>query len=492
MRLRQDLKLLRTQRLVATPELRQAIRILQMSAMELSAYIQEQVLINPLLEQVEDGAGEEQAEAGEDPDRDSPGEPEQDLGPEHVAEWAEYLGDTGDPDYAAAVVPVDRQPEVETVPADTETLREHLRLQLHVGRSSPEALRAAEVLVDALDEDGYLRVDLADIAAAAGFSHLLMREALSIVQGLDPAGIGARDLQECLLLQLEARGLGDGLAARIVREHLDDLASSRLGRIAAATGSATGDIQAAVEVVRSLEPRPGAIMDEGSRPRYVVPDVFIEHVGREYVVVLNDSAVPRLRISPFYRRLAAEAATGKMASTSADATTGKMAGTAAEAAGFLGQRFRDATWLMRCMEQRRSTLYRVVESIVNCQIDFLDRGIRHMRPLTLADVAADIGVHESTVSRAIAGKYVQTPRGAFELRFFFASGLNTGSGGQVSSTSVRRVMRELIDSEDPRSPHSDQRLTELLAQRGAQVSRRTVTKYRRELGIPSSTQRKRY
>lgn len=475
MRLRQDLKLLRTQRLVATPELRQAIRILQMSAMELSAYIQEQVLLNPLLEQTEESGGEEQAEAVED------GSPD----PDHVAEWAEYLGDSGDPDYAVAVTPADRQPGVETVPSATATLSEHLLLQLHVGRASPEVLDAAETLVDALDEDGYLRIDLADLGAAAGFSLLLMREALSLVQGLDPAGVAARDLKECLLLQLKARGLGSGLAAIIVRDHLDDLAASRLGRIAAATGSGAGEVQAAAELVRSLDPRPGSGFDGGAGTRYVVPDVYVEHVGHEYVVVLNDGAVPRLRISPLYRRLAADASAERAAGAGAR-------GTAAEAADFLGQRFRDATWLMRCLEQRRSTLYRVVESIVNFQVDFLDQGVRHMRPLTLAHVADDIGVHESTVSRAIAGKYVQTPRGAFELKYFFGSGLDTGFGGQVSSTSVRRVMRELIESEDPRSPHSDQRLTELLAQRGAQVSRRTVTKYRREFGIPSSTQRKRY
>lgn len=484
MQLRQDLKLLRTQRLVATPELRQAIHILQMSALELSAYIQEQILLNPLLEQAEDDLGDERADAGESSEaaRTAESSEADGIGPEHVVEWAEYLSDSGDPDYAVApgAPAADRQPEVEAVPAAAATLREHLLLQLHVSRPAPDVLRAAEAVVDALDEDGYLRVDLADLGAATGISPVLLRRALTVVQGLEPAGAGARDLRECLLLQLEARGLGAGLAARIVRNHLDDLAASRPGRIAAATGAAAADVQAASDLVRGLEPRPGAGFDSSNRPRYVVPDVFVERVGSEYVVVLNDSAVPRLRISPFYRKMAAEAGSAGAPET------------AAEAAAFLGQRFRAATWLLRCLEQRRSTLYRVVESIVRYQVEFLDRGIRHMRPLTLADVAVDVGVHESTVSRAIAGKYVQTPRGAFDLKFFFASGLGTVHGGQVSSTSVRRVIRELIEAEDPRHPHSDQRLAELLAHRGAQVSRRTVTKYRRESGIPSSCQRKRY
>ncbi|MDP2872333.1 MAG: RNA polymerase factor sigma-54 [Bacillota bacterium] len=478
MRLRQDLKLLRTQRLTATPELRQAIHILQMSAIELATYIQEQALQNPLLE-IEDSGGEEQPEAA-GPDSAAP---ESDsVGPEHVAEWAEYLGDAGDPAYAApaGALPLDRQPEIETVPAAAVTLSEHLLLQLHVGLAASEVLPAAESIIEAIDEDGYLRVDLSDLGAATGLSPVMLRRALTVVQGLDPAGVGARDLKECLLLQLEARGLGSGLAARIVREHLDDLAASRLARIVTATGRDAAEVNAAGELVRSLDPRPGAAFDSAVRPRYVLPDVYVERVGAEYVIVLNDGAMPRLRISQFYRRMAAEAR-----------EQGAPAA-AAEAAAFLGQRFRDATWLLRCLEQRRSTLYRVTESIMRCQVEFLNRGIRHMRPLTLADVAEDVGVHESTVSRAVAGKYVQTPRGAFELKFFFARGLSSSGGGQVSSTSVRRVMRELIDAEDPRRPHSDQRLVDLLAQRGAHLSRRTVTKYRLELGIPSSAQRRRY
>jgi len=483
MRLGQDLRLVQSQRLVVTPELRQAIKILRLTSLELAAYLQEQVLQNPLLELVEDAASAETGEptvSGEETPEEEPAPQSQDE-PE---DWVEYFQDSSDLGYLGPRErPADQPSPVETIPDRTAGLTGHLLLQLHLLPLAQEVVRGAEAVIEALDEDGYLRTGLGLLGETVGVGADDLDRALGVVQQMDPPGVGARDLRECLLLQLGARGMKDSLAARIVGDHLEDVAASRLGKIASALSEPAARVQSAVEVIRGLEPRPGAVFSRPDSNRYVIPDVIIERVAGDYVVVLNDSIVPRLRINPFYRRLVS-AARASGGAPEADRN--------GEAAEFLGRRLRSALWLLRCIEQRRTTLHRVVESIAGQQRAFLDHGIRHLRPLTLKDVAADVGVHESTVSRAIAGKYAQTPRGTFELRFFFGSGLASRGGGRVSSRSVKRVIRELIEAEDPRSPHSDQKLVELLERRGASLSRRTVTKYRKELGLPASTRRRRY
>jgi RNA polymerase sigma-54 factor len=379
---------------------------------------------------------------------------------------------------------------VEAIPAESVSLREHLLLQLHLAAAGVEETEAAEVLVEALDDDGYLRIELGELGAATGISPLALRQALNLVQTLDPRGVGARDLSECLLIQLGARGLGGSLAARVVRDHLVRLGEMRLGSIADQLGCAVEEVQAALEVVRALDPRPGLSVGANSRPRYVVPDVTVQQVARSYVVLPNDGVVPRVRISPFYKKLAA-LATGA-AGAAGVAGAARAASEAEEAAVFLAKRLRDAVHLLRSVEQRRLTVCRVVERIVERQRAFFDHGVRHLAPLTLREVASDLGVHDSTVSRAVSGKYVETPRGTFELKFFFSSGLLAVDGGRVSSRSVKRVIGELIEAEDPSRPHSDRRLVELLGRRGASVSRRTVAKYRHELGVPSSARRRRY
>jgi RNA polymerase sigma-54 factor len=504
MRFTQDFRLLQAQRLVITPELRQAIKILRLPSLELGAYLQEQVLQNPLLE-LADETGNDEPEASDSIDegtaegaiaeREAADEREA-QGPESLEDWVEYFQDSSDLGYLG---PREHRSDlpvlVETIPAETATLAAHLLLQLHVMPLDAEVIRAVEALIEALDQDGYLRSEPGAVAVASGIEAVMLEDALAVLQQMDPPGVGARDLQECLLLQLASRGMGDSLASRIVSGHLEDLAASRLVKIAASTGQSLSAVQAAVDLIRGLEPRPGAAFNGPGDNRYVVPDVVVEGVEGEYVVVLNESAVPRLRLSPFYRRLAAESRHAAASGAAGSAAPGDQLAqdeAGRQAAEFVNQRLRSAIWLLRCLEQRRSTVHRVVESIVRQQRDFFDQGVRYLHPLTLRDVASDVGVHESTVSRAIAGKYVQTPKGTFALRFFFGSGLSAPEGGQVSSTSVKQVIRELIEAEDAHRPHSDQRIVELLKQRGARLSRRTVTKYRQELGLPSSTRRRRY
>jgi len=476
-RLGHETKLAASQRLVMTPALRQAVEILQLGAVELATYLQEQALGNPLLDLGEDLLTREELGQVEE----APAAPDADQ----VDEWLDYFADSSDLGLAERPPAADRPAPIEAVATGGGSLADHLRLQLALQDLSVELHAAAETLIAALDEDGYLRIPLEELAAAAASPPKIMAQALSLVQQMEPAGVAARDLAECLLLQLEAlartapggqgaRAAETTLATVLVREHLDDLAAGRLGKLAQAIGATADQIAGALELIRGLDPRPGlAFAGEGSI-RYIVPDAMIERVGNEYLVLINDAALPQLRINSYYRSLGSAGAEGPGVSA------------------YVAERLRAALWVLRCVEQRRATLHRVVTAMARRQQRFLERGVRHLAPMTLKDVAAEVGVHESTVSRAVANKYVQTPQGAYELKFFFTSALDAAEGqGQVSSASVKQVLRELIDAEDARAPHSDQRLVELLHRRGAQLSRRTVTKYRRELGVPSSAQRRR-
>ncbi len=462
-----------------TPQLRQAVEILQLGAIELGEYLEAQALENPLLET--------------DLEYDAPDPPELDVAgaaadqpdggatdgpaPDDLERWLEYFADSSDLGLPVSrPAAVDLPDPIEAASAAGPSLAEHLHLQLNLtDLVDGVGVRAARAVIDALDHDGYLRIPLDQLTGHAGLGVSDLRRGLEIVQAMDPPGVGARDLRECLLLQLKLQDPPPALAIKLVSGHLDDIAAGRYRHLGQATGQTMDRLQGALDAIRNLNPRPGASFAGGGETRYIVPDVVVERVGNGYVVLVNDAAAPRLGINAYYRSLA-----------------GRPEGLGADVAAFLSERLRSAMWLLRCVEQRRSTVWRVAECIVERQAEFLARGIRYLRPMTLKDVASAIGVHESTVSRAVANKYMQTPRGAFELRFFFTSGVASAVGeNTVSSASVKQVIKELIEAEDPLAPHSDQRLVELLRRRGATLSRRTVTKYRRELGVPSSAQRRR-
>ncbi len=487
MRLDQLLSLRQTQRLVMTPQLRQAVEILQLGAIELAEYLQAQALENPLLETDPDSLDGQSLSEGpaEAAPADLAGDPREPDGvdpgagtpaADDLERWLDYFADSSDLGLSLARRSADLPDPVEAIAAAPPSLSEHLSLQLGMLDLDDRALeKAARTVIDALDLDGYLRVSLEDLAATAGLNVLDIRRGLSVVQAMDPPGVAARDLRECLLLQLETRRPRPDLAITLVADHLEDVAAARYRHLGQVSGQSMEAVQGALDTIRELNPRPGGAFGGGPETRYIVPDVVVERVGGGYVVILNDAAAPRLGINSYYRGLVT-----------------RPEGLQPEAVAFLGERLRSALWLLRCVEQRRSTVWRVVECIVGRQKGFLDHGVRHLRPMTLKDVAGEIGVHESTVSRAVANKYVQTPQGAFELRFFFTSGVASAAGeNTVSSASVKQVIKELIEAEDPFAPHSDQKLVELLRRRGATLSRRTVTKYRRELGVPSSAQRRR-
>lgn len=461
-----NLTLQQQQKLVMTPELRQALSILQLPVLDLEAYIENELLANPMLEVRE----------GDDPEAGEAPAPAEDLAgnAELTRQWLEYFGEDHDPG-----APISRDDDehdglLAGTAAPAPTLQEHLHDQLRLLRLTPEERRAAAFLIDSLDDHGYLTLSLQEAAFASGQPESAVERALQVVQGLDPVGVGARNLQECLLLQWAAVGDGNPLVPALITSYLEDLAAGRITRIAEALGVPPAAVQAAADMLRTLDPKPGRRFGRPGDTRYIVPDVVVERVGRDYVVVVNDSVGPRLTLNAAYRQMIR---TGGLEDP--------------ETRRFLEGKLHSALWLLRSIEQRRLTLYRVTEAIVRLQRPFFDGGLRHLKPLTLREVAAEIGMHESTVSRATSGKYAQTPQGLFELKFFFSSGVE-GWGGAVSAESVKRMIRDLIAAENPREPLSDQAIAEALARQGVQISRRTVAKYREEAKIPSSAQRKRY
>lgn len=466
MRISYNLRLEQTQKLIMTPELQQAISLLQLSSLELQDFIQEEILNNPVLEVEE---SEENGKKNEEPD-----EQYDDKDP---IDWEQYARDQDlEPSYHRVRLqsPDEETQSFEHYLSKEPSLQEHLLSQLGLCNLSTIQKRIGEFLIGNIDQNGYLKGDIGEFAVLLGAEPDEVLDVLRIIQKFDPAGVGAQNIRECLLLQLAELMSVHPLAEVIINNYLQDVAANRFKKIAAELNVEPKDVQEAVDFIRTLDPKPGRLFSGGSEVRYIVPDVIIEKVVSDYVVLVNDTIAPRLTINAYYRSLL-----GRENSESLTCS-------------FIKSRLDSALWLLRSIEQRRLTLYKVTECIVRLQREFFEKGIRYLKPMTLRQVADEIGVHESTVSRATAQKYVQTPRGLYPLKFFFASGVESEQGLPISSESVKSVMRELIDAENAYRPLSDQKITELLQERGIIVSRRTVAKYREEMSIPSSSKRKRH
>ena len=473
-----------SQQLVMTPQLRQAIKILQVSRTELETLIENELEENPVLEegQAEKGTLElDPAEPAVDgvmgeaepaPEAPKVEENAKDL---KEIDWGEYLETYGNEFQGSSYADKspgddDRRPSLENVLSKTPDLLGHLEWQLRLSTLSREEERLAALIIGNVNNDGYLSASVEELAELAGVEPAAVEAVLAKVQEFDPPGVCARDLRECLLIQLRQLGAGDSLAARIVRDHLDSLESHRFEKLARDLGVSIEQMLEASKVVASLEPKPGRNFGEGEA-RYVTPDVFITKVSGEYVSSLNDDGMPFLRVSHYYKRMLGADGSG-------------------EAKGYIQEKMRAASWLIKSIQQRQRTIYLVTQSIVKFQRDFFERGIPGLRPLVLKDVANDIGMHESTVSRATSNKYVHTPQGTFELKFFFTSSLRAGGGEDVSSESVKQRIREIIQAEDARHPYSDQYIAALLAKENVDIARRTVAKYREMMGILPSSKRK--
>lgn len=471
--LKQELRL--TQNLVMTPQLQLAIKLLQLSRLELEELVMEEVQTNPVLE---DTTGTDTQEA-------APAKAEK-----QEVDWQAYIEEQNDYAVRSKVVDFNAQDEdddrIGNISSSGGSLNEHLLWQLMMMGLGPEDQMIGEFIVGNIDEDGYLRVfdetelsgaelaeaTLAEIASHTGMPLERVKSVLKAVQQFDPAGVGAINLRECLLLQAVNLPVRDTVVEEIISSHLDSIARKNYKAAAKHLGIPVEEVYEAVKIInKCLNPAPGAGYGR-EEARAILPDVFINKVGDDYVVTLNEDGMPKLKISPYYRDLL------------------KGGQTSDNAKGYIQDKLRSAVWLIKSVHQRQRTIYRVVECIVKFQREFLDKGLKYLRPLVLKDIAADIGVHESTVSRVTSNKYVQTPRGIFELKYFFSTGMSKSDGSDVAVEYIKEKVKKLIESEDSRNPFSDKQIAELLKQSGIEVARRTATKYREALGYLSSNRRK--
>ena len=475
------LSLRQSQRVVMTPLLQQAIQLLQLSTLELQEVVQKELLENPLLEEVapETGDGPEAAAAPTTPDAPAPTPVE--PAPLESSPTAERQTDDLPFDLTAvmfddnnderSLVAQEEREEMpfENIVRSVNSLTDHLDEQLRFTVEDPLVRRIGNEIIGNLDEDGYLRAELSEIAERCQTTVEQVEKVLQLIQAFDPPGVAARSIQECLLIQLKTDPNPDPVSVEIVEEHFDELSRRRYPDIARALKLPLDRVMESVEEIMGLEPKPGRRFG-GADSRYIVPDVVVHKMGGEYVVVLNEDGIPRLRVNSLYRSL--------------------LRNNGDEARAYVEQKLRSAVWLIKSVDQRQRTLRKVTQSIVKFQRDFLDKGLPCLRPLSLRDVGEDIGMHESTISRVTTNKYVETPQGLFELKYFFHSGIASGDGEMVSSVSVKKMIQDLLANEDPAKPLSDQEVAQILKGRGLTIARRTVAKYREELGILPSHQRR--
>ncbi len=492
MALEQKLNLKLSQRLVMTPSLQQAIKLLQMSKLELEEVLTQEMVENPVLEEEQEETARE-AEASEAPEpakeeaepppaasTPAPGPAQADAAPERERDSFEeidfdsYFEDYLDAAYNPRQYEDSEQTPLENTLSSTPGLQEYLTWQLSMSAAAPSVREIATYLIGNIDEDGYLRVAREEIHAAGYEDEADVERALALVRSFDPTGICAFDLPDCLMLQIRALGIDNPLIEKIVLEHWPEFLNRQFQQLSRSLGVGMSELQAVVEIIKNLEPKPGRKYSN-ERTIYVEPDVAVRKIGDEYVIQLNEDGLPKLRISSAYRRM----------------LRGGNGAIGQEAAAYLKDKMRSAVWLIKSLDQRQRTIYKVADSIVRHQREFLDKGIEHLRPLVLRDVANDIGMHESTVSRVVSNKYIHTPRGLYPMKYFFHSGIDSATGADVSSLSIKSKIARYIADEDARRPHSDARIMQRLRAEGIQIARRTVAKYREELRIPSSSQRKR-
>ena len=484
MALEQRLSVRMSQRLIMTPSLQQAIKLLQMSKLELLDEIQQELTENPVLEEaVEEAPAAERAERepapGETAAAPDAAEAEIDVDARTAFDEIDYESFFQDIEGSyvprAPVETGEALPSFENTLAEAQDLASHLIWQLDMSGASERGKEIGRAIIGNLNEDGYLRASVEELQEMGGYSTEEIERTLALVQALDPIGVAARDLVECLTIQLKHLGEEGSAAETIVRLHMDKLQNKRYKELAEVLDLPMDDLHAEIEIIRGLDPRPGQKYNVESS-RYVIPDVYVVKIDDDYQIMLNEEGLPRLRISPVYRKMV-ERGGGENAP--------------ADAKEYVRNKLRSAFRLIKSLEERQRTIYKVAVSIVKHQRDFLDYGIERMRPLVLKDVADDIGMHESTVSRVVNNKYMHTHRGLFELRFFFHSGIASVHGGEnVSSLTVKERIRKIVSAEDGKHPLSDAAIVKMLLGEGLQIARRTVAKYREELKIPSSGSRK--
>ncbi len=485
MALEQKLHLKLAQKLIMTPSLQQAIKLLQLSKLELQEVLNQELLENPLLDELTEETKQEEAEAdvqetkteteeeakAAEPPKEATTEKEKDSFDE--IDYDAYFQDYIEYGYNPRMTEEHEEFPLENTLSRPPNLTDHLTWQLNMSDASPLTKAIGAFIIGNIDEDGYLRATIEEVMAAGPYELEEAERAVQAVQSLDPIGVGARDLRECLMLQLDFLEIDVPYVEAVVRDHWDDFMQRHFVQIAKALGIDLKTLEGVVEVIKHLDPKPGRKYSN-ERAIYVEPDVYVQKVGDEYVIVLNEDGMPKLRINGSYRA---------MLSSMDSKSDG-------ETVNYIKDKIRSAVWLIKSLDQRQRTIYKVADSIVKHQREFLERGIDYLRPLVLRDVADDIQMHESTVSRVVSNKYMHTPRGLFLMKYFFHSGIDSDTGEDISSLTVKKKIQGYIDGEDPRKPLSDSKIMKILNDEGINIARRTVAKYRDELNIPSSTDRK--
>ncbi len=460
------------QKLSLTPSLQQAIKLLPMSTLELVDVLNQEVVENPMLEEVP--TEELQSADATTPEKAEETQAASDKGDQwDDSDYEYFFGDYLDEGYRPrAPQEVKELPPIENTLSTSSSLSDYLLWQLSLQSEDDLDREIGAAIVGNLNDDGYLVASVDEIAAMGNWPTTEVERVLGLLQQFDPIGVAARDIRECLCLQLHHLGLEGTATEKIVTDHLRLLQNHQLPELGRKLGLSLDELKQHVDVIRHLDPKPGSRYNP-SPSQYVIPDVHIVKIEDEYVAALNEEGLPQLRISPVYRRL-----------------LDKGGDASEETRAYVKEKFRSALWLIKSVDQRQKTIHKVATSIIRFQRDFLDHGIEHLRPLVLRDVANDIGMHESTVSRVVNNKYMHTPQGVFELKYFFHSGISSSYGDSVSSVTIKQHIRKIIEKEDPHKPLSDSKIVGILQKEGLVLARRTIAKYREELRIPTSNQRK--
>ena len=482
--LKQNLKL--SQQLVMTPQLQQAIKLLQLSRLELTDLITQEMEENPLLEEV---TSEEYPEDTTVPESDTVEitDREEIKAVERTEEitgegdgkeefdWNSYLED-----YGPTGVRYDRKddeaPSWDNMLMVKPSLTDHLMWQLKLSRITEAETKIGEQIIGNLDNNGYLMASVEEIAKQEGVEESFVEGVLKKIQEFDPPGIAARDIKECLLIQARIMGMLTSLVESIINEHLKDLETKNYTNISRKLKVPISEVLQAVCIISSMDPKPGSVYTQ-ERIDTITPDVYVFKAGEEYKIILNDDGLPKLRISNFYKEIMGGS------NTYPDAESSRK---------YIRERMQSATWLIKSIQQRQRTIYKVTESILKLQRDFFDYGINYLKPLVLRDIADDVEMHESTISRVVTNKYMHSPRGIFELKYFFSSRIQKTSGDAVASKSVKEEIKNIVSAENPKKPYSDSDIVDLLKESGISIARRTVAKYREMMGVLPSSKRKKY
>lgn len=460
MKLHFGLQLEQTQKLIMTPELRQSIEILQLPSFELNNLIAQELEKNPVIEltteimeehsKVDEGKGKEEID------------------------WEQYFEDNQFSFPKDQTYSNEYDYNQENYIKDSSTLKEYLLFQMNTSSIQNKQKKIGEYIIECIDNNGYLTMSLEEISSILNKKKEDTASVLELIQSFDPPGIAARNIKECLTIQLNQSKFWNENIERIINIYLEDLADNNFKLIAEDLNLSFEKIQEIKDLIRTLEPKPGRLFPSNDDIRYIVPDASIEKIEDKYIIIINDSAAPRLQISNFYKNMLKQEKKTSLTSK------------------YLSEKLESAVWLIKSIEQRRDTLYNVISAILDIQKDFFDKGIAAMKPLTLRQIAEKLDIHESTVSRATNGKYVQTPIGLYELKYFFSSGIENQDGEKISSKGIKNVIKEIISRENVQKPISDQDMVEILKKKDISISRRTIAKYRNEMGILSSSKRKRY